>query len=433
MSDFAQNFIAGVQAGRQHVQAQADHERQLEELDLKKKLLKHQMNQFELEAKLKQQEHDVKMAEAKQKFFTGADPGNDISNGISGVTGGQSLFEAFAKGGPEARVDTSAMQPVGQNPMVEFPGGGAVRPPTAQQVKMDLRQAFAEQEGIKSENRILENLSRPSAGAATAVVQVVDPDIAQQLGVEVGASVPKGSIDQISDMLTRKRLESGGRPEQYKPVVFIDPQGRTVSRDAVTGRILWTSGEGELRPTDGRIPSVVRESLTGKTDAIQGLNVVEAQLKNPTVQQYMGPIGGRLTLAAAALGGAGIPPEVARAATEIKRLLATQAFAFGGKTLTPTELETYTSLLPQLTDTFPQAVQKWEQARDYLRRSLTNSLATATAAERAGLGQTKAGRRILDAAGWNEEDGPTPSKFGAPPPAAKKAEDIFAKYSPKKP
>lgn len=385
MSDFTQNFLAGIQAGQAHVKAQQEHEKELEDLDLRKKLFKHNVQQATLEAELKKKEFEIKSARAQQEFFTGASP----------------------VGGDGA--------PAEQNPVVQFPGAGAVRPPTS----VDLKKAFEEQEAIKSKNRIAENLARPTSVASTAMVQVVDPDIAKQLGVQVGESVPKGSIDQISDMLTRKRLEGGGRPEQYKPVVFIDPQGRAVSRDAVTGAILWTSGEGELRPTDGRLTGAFRESLVGKTDAIQGLGVVETHLNNPTVQQYMGPLGGRLTLAAAALGGVGVPPEVQRAATEMKRLLATQAFAFGGKTLTPTELQTYTSVLPQLTDTFSQAVQKWEQARDYLRRSLTNSLATSTAAERASLGQTPAGRRILDVAGWNDENGPTPSKFGTPPPAAR--------------
>jgi len=145
VSDFAQNFIAGVTAGRQHVQAQADHERQLEELDLKKKLLKHQMNQFELEAKLKQQEHDVKMAEAKKKFFEGAQaPVGDVSNGVSGITGGGTFLDALAKGGPGARIDTAGMQPTGKNPVVEFPGGGAIQPKTDQEIQVDLKRAFDE-------------------------------------------------------------------------------------------------------------------------------------------------------------------------------------------------------------------------------------------------------------------------------------------------
>lgn len=422
-----QNVLAFLQTRLALQQEQKKHQQEQEDRDLAQKMLKLQMDRLKVE-KLNA-ERDAQQRQAKNQIdaLTGAPaPVGDVSNGVMGVRGGEmpDLFKRFeiASGNiPDIipRLDTTGMQAIGRHPLIAMPGaeGAApvmVRPPSREELMATAQQKAQLDLANLFNKTTVETTARRQAEAANPVnttknVQVFDPEIADFLKVKVGDSVPPEAVTQAEQNLTRSKQ---GRAEQYKPVVFTDTNtGQTVSRDAVTGRLLWQTNPGEVRPGQGRMTGAFRESVIGKADAIRSLDIAGEVLSDPEVVNFSGPVAGRLTLAAVAAGGYGIPPKVQRAATEIQRLIATQAFAFGGKTLTPTELNTYTKILPALTDSFPQAYQKYMQARGYLTTSLKNSLATATPEERTTLRGTDQGKIILELAGVGTANAPTKNPF----------------------
>lgn len=77
MSDFTQSFLGGVAAGQQRKKLQQDQERQQEEFDLKKSILKHQMDKLKIEEKVKAREIALKEAESMKNFSGGMQPSTD--------------------------------------------------------------------------------------------------------------------------------------------------------------------------------------------------------------------------------------------------------------------------------------------------------------------------------------------------------------------
>lgn len=157
----------------------------------------------------------------------------------------------------------------------------------------------------------------------------------------------------------------GGKPTwmprseaKYQPgaVTLYDAAG-----NASTGGV-----QGVSRTPPPAVPEGTQLSLSGWKLAIDQLdkNVIP-QLRQ--AQSSIGPLIGRIKLAEIEkLGGMGASPKEIELAINLRRLLMSQAFAEGGKQLTPTEKEEFIALNPAMTDTFEQAIIKAQNARNYI-------------------------------------------------------------------
>ncbi len=113
-----------------------------------------------------------------------------------------------------------------------------------------------------------------------------------------------------------------------------------------------------------------QQRLSGFKIALDQAKDISALLdpkNNPNA--LFGPLAGRVTLAEVSkLGGMGASPQQVELATRLQRFLSSQAFADGGKQLTPTELEQFRAVSPALTDTIEQAVLKTRLALEFIQK-----------------------------------------------------------------
>lgn len=167
-------------------------------------------------------------------------------------------------------------------------------------------------------------------------------------------------------------VQVGTNPDGSPIIQYLSPtaaQGKSPAKtiygpggEAITG----TAKGYSTSPPPG-VPSDVQTSLAGWTQAIGTIDRIIPQLKQ--LKDTLGPAAGRIQLAQTNnLGGMGLSNEQIRLAIDLRRLLMSQAFAEGGKQLTPTEKEEFKALNPALSDTFEQALIKAQQSRDYLDR-----------------------------------------------------------------
>ena len=146
------------------------------------------------------------------------------------------------------------------------------------------------------------------------------------------------------------------------------------------------------------IPDTTQASLAGWKQSIGQIDAILPQLRS--AKNALGPLTGRIKLAEIEkLGGLGATPEQIKLAVDIRRSLMSQAFAEGGKQLTPTELGVFEGLTPALTDTMEQAIIKAEQSRNYLQTRYDERLSTMPYRQRAQIPEaaTPATRDISNA------------------------------------
>lgn len=155
MADFTQMFLQGLQAGQAQKKSAEERQQQIEELKLRKEQLAHQAKAQALQIK------ELEQRGAKQQFdfMQGAPaPVGDISQGVSGVQGGGQFdlgaaISAAQQGQSAPRMDTSAMQPLGQHAPIAMPsmveGGAPVmrRPDT--DVQMLQKQAQVDAQALQ--------------------------------------------------------------------------------------------------------------------------------------------------------------------------------------------------------------------------------------------------------------------------------------------
>lgn len=128
MSDFAQNFIQGVQAGQARAKAQKDYEIAAEERDLKKQMLKHQMDRLKIEDQLHARELQVKEAGIPQM---------GVPTDTAGLAG--SPIMGPPNPDPVARGEARDVALTAVDGMVP---ASSIRVPTIQGTKIDLQEAF---------------------------------------------------------------------------------------------------------------------------------------------------------------------------------------------------------------------------------------------------------------------------------------------------
>lgn len=169
----------------------------------------------------------------------------------------------------------------------------------------------------------------------------------------------------------RARIQALNRPEPGQYVAMQTPDGKVIFYNAKTGT-LKEGPEGATR-AGLVLPDTTQKDLTFRKTSLQSLEKVTAQIKALQSDTTFGPIYGRVkNVAIEKLGGAGASPEEQELAIRMRALVRDQAFAEGGKQLTPTEKEEFTATLPRLTDTVQLALIKAEAAREILARAARN-------------------------------------------------------------
>lgn len=121
------------------------------------------------------------------------------------------------------------------------------------------------------------------------------------------------------------------------------------------------------------VPDITQASLAGWKQSISQIDQIMPLLKQ--AEDTLGPLAGRIKLAEVEkLGGMGATPEQIELATRLRRLLMSQAFAEGGKQLTPTEKEEFIAVNPHMTDTLRQAMINARLSKEYLEGRYQNRL-----------------------------------------------------------
>lgn len=179
------------------------------------------------------------------------------------------------------------------------------------------------------------------------------------------------------ELIELDRKLAGGEP--LYPVVSGDtvtyvPRSQAAGRSAprtlydLSGMPTTAGREGLSTTPPPTLPTGVQDQIAGIKTTLKQFSDVESKLNNPRYANF-GPVVGRITLAEVdKLGGAGATKEQIELANALQRLLTSQAFAEGGKQLTPTEYEQFEKLTPSLKDTLPQAIIKARAAIAFLRQ-----------------------------------------------------------------
>lgn len=125
-----------------------------------------------------------------------------------------------------------------------------------------------------------------------------------------------------------------------------------------------TAGQPWTKQPPPTPSAAIQEQLAGWEVTNQLANEVLDSIK--TTSASIGPGMGRLaTLELQYLGGYGTTPEEKKLAADLNNLLTQRAFSDGGKQLTGIELERFTKMLPQMSDTVESAITKVSQAIHY--------------------------------------------------------------------
>lgn len=176
---------------------------------------------------------------------------------------------------------------------------------------------------------------------------------------------PLYPVVEGDSVVYRPRSQAAG---SYAPRTLYDISGNPT-----------TAGQAGMAATPPpTVPDATQSSLAGWTLAMQQIDrdIIPA-LQKAKGQGGFGPLAGRVKLGEIEqMGGMGATPQQIALAVDLRRLLMSQAFAEGGKQLTPTEKEEFIALNPALTDTLEQAMIKAQKARDFLRDRYLNRLQT---------------------------------------------------------
>lgn len=196
-------------------------------------------------------------------------------------------------------------------------------------------------------------------------------------------------------------LNISNRMERNQPLVpTVEPSGggtptvvytaRNQARGKQAPRTLYDSAgnpstggqQGISTTTPPAVPDSAQQQIAGIEGSLQLAGDVEKMLSDPE-SAALGPLMGRIKLFEVnKLGGLGATPKQIALATALQRLVASQAFAEGGKTLTPTELAVFTSTNPKLEDTVEAAIQKTKDSIAFLKKKQGIRLGTMPARQR---------------------------------------------------
>lgn len=231
----------------------------------------------------------------------------------------------------------------------------------------------------------LDWLSAKASAQRAATASDATPYGTSELGLLMAAKEKeKGKPLTVAEIESlRKGIEQ--KPQVYSAYQYIEgykPDGTPIIKYGAPGDVIGKEppktifapgGETSLGAAQGysttappAVPEGTQISLAGWTQAIGLLDEIMPQLE--AGKAGLGPLAGRVKLAEInRLGGMGATTQQIQLATDLRRLLMSQAFAEGGKQLTPTEKSEFIALNPALSDTFAQAIVKAQRSRKYLQ------------------------------------------------------------------
>ncbi len=182
----------------------------------------------------------------------------------------------------------------------------------------------------------------------------ITPQQAKQFLAQADNGEPLYPVVQGNQIVYRPRSQAAG---QAAPRTLYDPQGMP----SVGGN------QGMSTTPPPTIPATQQNRISGFTVALKQAGDIQ-DILNQNPEQAFGPVAGRVTLAEIGkLGGMGASQKEIEIATRLQRFLSSQAFADGGKQLTPTELEQFALVSPALTDTLPTALTKTRLSIQFLK------------------------------------------------------------------
>lgn len=239
---------------------------------------------------------------------------------------------------------------------------------------------------VKRSQLLVKGMKIKTAQKEKGLSETKDEDILAAGAARIGKPVEALTPAERAEIRKQHDIEIAGAKAQSYPGNEMPTYDASGKLTGLLNRqtMVWRPMSGQMPPVysggSPSLPGTTMERIEGMKTALDLARPVAAKL---TSKRSFGPVAGRMTLAEInKLGGAGASKEDIALATELHRLVTTQAFANGGKQLTPTELEQFERLNPALSDTLDQAIIKTQQSIQFLQMRLKNTVDTLTPRQR---------------------------------------------------
>lgn len=283
MADFTQMFLQGLQAGQSQKDAMLRHEKETEDRNLQRQMLKHQMDRLKIEDQVKAREMALKFADERKKFEGPMGPSPD--------TAGRPGSPIPGPPAPDIQQDTVPV-PV---PGVEAFGIPAetVNARTAQGERKSVLDLFNQQKQLEAAARGSEPMTPY-----------------QQ------ASLAQSASQFQQGQATARRGQDLAAERAAKPVKmdYVDP----ATGQARTGFFQF-GADGKLTPIDSvtKPLGATMERNTHQAETVyQTGEEILAKLKEPKLRSQLGPVLGRYNTLRDFIGNP--PPELAELAGNIE-------------------------------------------------------------------------------------------------------------------
>ena len=198
---------------------------------------------------------------------------------------------------------------------------------------------------------------------------------ASRLGKKPEDLTIEEQVSAIKEFSNETKVDT---PEPLYPVVSGDqvvyaPRSQASGKSAPrtlydeTGMANTGGRKGLSTTAPPAISDNTQKELAGINSSLKIAQSVDSKLSDPAFRT-LGPVVGKIKMKEIrSLGGFGATKEQIDMATDLQRLISTQAFAEGGKQLTPTELRQFELVIPNMEDTLETAMIKSRKAIDYLK------------------------------------------------------------------
>lgn len=291
MSDFAQNFIAGVQAGQARAKAQKDYEIASEERDLKKQMLKHQMDRLKIEDQLHARELTLREAQVPQL----------------GVPTDPASTDPVARG--EAR-DVALPAVEGMAP------ASSIRLRTDQGKQIDLMNAFKQQHEITAQEQTARSQAEMDRQLAVEreKAKLRAPDQPTIASIAIAAAQGNPEAQRAMSMLKPERapdahagdaediadaIVAGDAPPSLQGMYRLrGPVQAALSRkkfNLTTANLDWEATKKHLASLNGVAQTRLRQAVDTASDSLDVIDNLSTEWNKLT-----SPVGGRLPLLNAA-------------------------------------------------------------------------------------------------------------------------------------
>jgi hypothetical protein len=234
---------------------------------------------------------------------------------------------------------------------------------------------------ITADQLITINKDKAAANKPAGLSEQKDADILSEGAKKLGKNVAQLTPSERANIRKQYDIELSQSRYSGWEVPYYDASGKLtgfINKQNNTSRPI-PEGMSGAYGTGGSpsVPQTTMERLEGIRTALELTTDVMPKL---TKKATFGPVAGRIKLAEInKLGGLGASKEDIDLANQLYRIVTTQAFANGGKQLTPTELAVFEKLNPILSDTLDKALIQTKNSVDFLNIRYRNIWDTMTA------------------------------------------------------